>query len=98
MVTKFVAPDAAGTAPEQASSDRITQFIETLKEQGIEYVRFEMPDLHGMSRSKVVPIDKVEGYTRKGFEFLWRYVGVWIQHQWWYREPDCTKSASIVTT
>ncbi|GEM_PF-1429667 len=69
MVTKFVAPDATGTDPEQASSERITQFIATLKEQGVEYVRFELPDLHGVSRLKVVPIDKVEGYTRKGLNF-----------------------------
>ena len=69
MVTKFVASDATGMTPEQPSPDRITQFVETLNDQGIQYVRFEMPDLHGVSRSKVVPIDKVEGYTRKGLNF-----------------------------
>lgn len=35
----------------------------------IEYLRFELPDLHGVSRLKVVPIKKVEGYARKGLNF-----------------------------
>jgi glutamine synthetase len=56
-------------ASEQVMGDRITQFIAKLQEQGIEYVRFELPDLHGVSRLKVVPIDKVEAYTRKGLNF-----------------------------
>jgi glutamine synthetase len=51
------------------SADRIAQFLDTLKEQQIEYLRFELPDLHGVSRLKVVPIDKVEGYLRKGLNF-----------------------------
>jgi glutamine synthetase len=51
------------------ASDRVTQLIEQLKDQGTKYVRFELPDLHGVSRLKVVPIDKVEGYARKGLNF-----------------------------
>lgn len=49
--------------------DRIRQFMADLTAQGIEYVRFELPDLHGVARSKVVPIDKVESYVRKGLNF-----------------------------
>lgn len=49
--------------------DRVAEFLATLKAQQIEYVRFELPDLHGMSRLKIVPIDKVEAYTRKGLNF-----------------------------
>ncbi len=56
-------------ASEHSVGDRVTQFIATLQEQGIEYVRFELPDLHGVSRLKVVPVDKVEAYTRKGLNF-----------------------------
>lgn len=51
------------------SADRIEQFLQALNDQSIEYVRFELPDLHGVSRLKVVPIDKVEGYVRKGLNF-----------------------------
>lgn len=49
--------------------DHITQFMQTLRDQNTEYVRFELPDLHGTSRLKVVPIDKVEAYIRKGLNF-----------------------------
>lgn len=51
------------------NDQHVNEFIEKLKDQKIEYVRFELPDLHGVSRLKVVPIDKVEGYTRKGLNF-----------------------------
>jgi glutamine synthetase len=54
---------------QQISADRIEQFLSELTAQNIEYVRFELPDLHGISRLKVVPIDKVEGYLRKGLNF-----------------------------
>lgn len=68
MVMEMVPPNTLqdGKAVE---GDAIAQFVSTLKQQGIEYVRFELPDLHGVSRLKVVPIDKVEGYIRKGLNF-----------------------------
>lgn len=50
-------------------SERINQFLHLLHDQNVEYVRFELPDLHGVSRLKIVPIDKVEGYIRKGLNF-----------------------------
>ena len=52
-----------------AANDRITALVEDLKARNIRYLRFELPDLHGTSRVKVVPIDKVEGYARKGLNF-----------------------------
>lgn len=36
------------------------------REQGIRNVRFELPDMHGTSRSKIVPIDHVQSYARDG--------------------------------
>src|ERR1700734_1314039 len=39
---------------------------ESLRENSIEYVRFELPDLAGLSRGKTVPIDHVESYARDG--------------------------------
>jgi glutamine synthetase len=50
-------------------ADQISKFIDRLKADGIDYVRFEMPDMHGTARLKIVPIDKVEGYARKGLNF-----------------------------
>ena len=52
-----------------SASDQISEFMGSLHERGTEYLRFELPDLHGMSRLKVVPIDKVEAYARKGLNF-----------------------------
>lgn len=54
----------ATSAPETISS-----WVESLKDQGVKYVRFELPDLHGVSRLKVVPLAKVENYARKGLNF-----------------------------
>ena len=50
-------------------SEAISSWVKSLEAQGVKYVRFELPDLHGVSRLKVVPLTKVEGYARKGFNF-----------------------------
>ncbi len=36
------------------------------KERHIRNVRFELPDMHGTSRSKIVPIDHAAGYAKNG--------------------------------
>lgn len=36
------------------------------REQGIRYVRFELPDMHGTSRSKTVPIEHAAAYAEGG--------------------------------
>lgn len=66
-MTELTTSDLARSVPE--TPDRIAQFMAALKAQRVEYLRFELPDLHGISRLKVVPIDKVEAYTRKGLNF-----------------------------
>ena len=43
-----------------------TDIIETWRADGIRYVRFELPDMHGTSRSKIVPIDQASGYCEEG--------------------------------
>ncbi len=57
------------SATQESRGDRIRQFMAELTAQGVEYVRFELPDLHGVARSKLVPIDKVESYIHKGLNF-----------------------------
>jgi glutamine synthetase len=42
------------------------QFAQGLRENSVEFVRFELPDLAGLSRGKTVPIDHVESYTLNG--------------------------------
>ncbi len=36
------------------------------RESGIEWVRFELPDMHGISRSKTVPIEHARGFAANG--------------------------------
>lgn len=47
-------------------ADPIGRHVERLKKEKIRFLRFELPDMHGTSRLKLVPTDKVEGYARKG--------------------------------
>lgn len=56
--------------------DRVAEFVADLRAKGIKQVRFEFPDLHGVSRSKLVPIDAVEGFSRKGLNFYGGMMGL----------------------
>jgi glutamine synthetase len=42
------------------------ELAQSLRENSVEFVRFELPDLAGLSRGKTVPIDHVEAYTLNG--------------------------------
>ncbi|MEM7223793.1 MAG: glutamine synthetase family protein [Pseudomonadota bacterium] len=59
-----------------AADDAIAQMMGQLKDNEICYLRFELPDLHGVSRTKVVPIDKVEGYARRGLNLYGSVIGL----------------------
>ena len=52
-----------------SAQETLSGWVKSLEAQGVKYVRFELPDLHGVSRLKVVPIAKVEAYARKGLNF-----------------------------
>ncbi len=58
------------------STERVVQLVATLQELGIDYLRFELPDMHGTSRSKTVPISKVESYARHGLNFYGGIMGL----------------------
>src|SRR5260370_37126681 len=34
--------------------------------EGITNVLFELPDMHGVARSKIIPLNKVRGFAEKG--------------------------------
>jgi glutamine synthetase len=53
----------ASLSQEKAS---IEQVLEDWGDQGIRYVRFELPDMHGTSRSKTVPIEHAGRYAETG--------------------------------
>jgi len=42
------------------------EILDSWEKQGIKRVRFEQPDLHGTSRTKIVPIDAARGYAKSG--------------------------------
>ena len=50
----------------EEKSVSIERVIADWKERGIRNVRFELPDMHGTSRSKIVPLDHVAHYARDG--------------------------------
>src|SRR5262245_741492 len=64
------------TMQDMAKNDKVAAALKTLQADGIRYLRFELPDLHGVSRSKLVPIDFVEGYARKGLNFYGGVLGL----------------------
>jgi glutamine synthetase len=49
---------------EQATG--VEQVLERWRADGIRNVRFELPDMHGTSRSKTIPIEHASGYAREG--------------------------------
>ena len=53
------------TIAEQQSAS-VEDVLATWREQGIRYVRFELPDMHGNSRSKLVPIEHAPRYAAEG--------------------------------
>ncbi|MEM8836727.1 MAG: glutamine synthetase family protein [Pseudomonadota bacterium] len=57
--------------PNLSLSDREQSeaFAKKVAELGYEYVRFEFPDMAGLSRGKTVPIDHVASYMRSGLNF-----------------------------
>src|SRR5256712_3001823 len=50
----------------ERNSVSVDRILSDWKEKGIRNVRFELPDLHGTSRSKVVPIDHAAAYAKNG--------------------------------
>ena len=50
----------------ERESATVEQVLEDWGEQGIRYVRFELPDMHGTSRSKTIPIEHAAAYAEGG--------------------------------
>ncbi|ARV61265.1 hypothetical protein BZZ01_23985 [Nostocales cyanobacterium HT-58-2] len=57
-------------------TDSVAEWTQALKSQNLKYLRFEFPDLHGVSRSKLIPINHVESYTRKGLNLYGGTLGL----------------------
>lgn len=53
----------------RATDAAIARFGRRLDRTGVKFLRFELPDLHGISRCKVVPTQNVENYCKRGLNF-----------------------------
>lgn len=51
---------------EHVATPELSVIVEDWRKRGIRTVRFELPDMHGWSRSKMIPIDHVESYAERG--------------------------------
>ena len=46
--------------------DSVSEILEGWQKDGIEWVRFELPDMHGTSRSKTIPLRHATDYAERG--------------------------------
>jgi glutamine synthetase len=53
----------------------LTEVQKLLLEKGIEFVRFEQTDTHGISRSKTIPVKHFEFFAKNGVNFLLGQLG-----------------------
>ncbi len=44
----------------------LAELVKAWERQGVRHVRFELPDMHGTCRNKIVPLGHVESYAAKG--------------------------------
>lgn len=54
------------TTPADATIPSLDGILANWEREGIRSVLFELPDMHGAARSKLIPINKVSGYAEKG--------------------------------
>src|SRR6476660_5900449 len=50
----------------RASVSEVGTILEQWRESGVKWVRFELPDMHGNSRSKTIPIQHAGSYAETG--------------------------------
>jgi glutamine synthetase len=60
-------------------ADRLTELEKRMAEAGIEFIRFEQSDTHGISRSKTVPVRHFRRFAEKGLNFLLGQLGFDVQ-------------------
>ncbi|HEY9215638.1 MAG TPA: glutamine synthetase family protein [Ancylobacter sp.] len=49
-----------------ATREEAEAFVAKVKAAGFDFVRFELPDMAGLSRGKTIPVDHIASYLRKG--------------------------------
>src|SRR5260370_38344204 len=54
------------TTTEVNQSATLDELLSRWESDGINNVLFELPDMHGAPRSKIIPLNKVRGFAEKG--------------------------------
>lgn len=100
-------PSYAKHAPpvELASREQADAFVETVKAAGYDYLRFELPDMAGLSRGKTIPIGHIASYLRKGLNLYGGTVAldsysIPVRHSGYNEEmnyQDCVMVADLTT-
>ena len=60
-------------------NDRLNELEKQIAENGIEFVRFEQTDTHGISRSKTIPVRHFRHFAEGGLNFLLGQLGFDVQ-------------------
>lgn len=71
--------DAHPTPLNINNPDRLSALESLLETNGVEFVRFEQSDTHGISRSKTVPVRHFAPFARRGLNFLLGQLGFDVQ-------------------
>ncbi len=59
--------------------DRLAEIEREMTHSGVEFVRFEQSDTHGIARSKTVPARHFRRFAEKGLNFLLGQLGFDVQ-------------------
>jgi glutamine synthetase len=59
----------------QIDQTQLTQVIEKFEAAGVDFVRFEQTDTHGISRAKTIPLRHVRHFATSGLNFLLGHLG-----------------------
>jgi glutamine synthetase len=49
-----------------ADDRQAQEFVDKVKSQGFEFLRFELPDMAGLSRGKTIPVNHIASYLKSG--------------------------------
>src|SRR6476619_1036597 len=64
------------TDRESERRENADRLVTLMADNGIEYIRFELPDMHGTSRSKTIPAAKAGDYALHGLNFYGGVLGL----------------------
>jgi glutamine synthetase len=67
------------TTPDNVWVNRFAEIEQHIAQAGIEFIRFEQTDTHGISRSKTVPVRHFRRFAEKGLNFLLGQLGFDVQ-------------------